>query len=128
ESGGQDRDRRRRLAGVELTCRLGLRERVANPGSGERECLRERADNDDALVEQRRTLAAVLVVRLIHHERSGGWDPAQGPGRVVGSAAEREGGPLVANLCARQPGGYSEEWVGRFVHDGYAVARTCERA
>ncbi len=66
----QRRDRRRRLARVQLGGDVGCGERVADARAREPEELREGAEHDHAVVEQRhRGLAAVLEVRLVDDER-----------------------------------------------------------
>ena len=71
ERRGQRRDRGRRLAGVQLVRRLARGERVADARAGEPEELRERAQDDHAVVEQvERRHAAVLEVRLVDDERA----------------------------------------------------------
>ena len=70
ERGRERRDRRRRLARVQLGGDVARGERVADARAREPEQLRERAQHDDAVVEQRHGgLAAVLEVRLVDDER-----------------------------------------------------------
>ena len=54
ERGRERRDRRRRLAGVQLGGDVGRGERIADPRARERERLRERAQHDHAVVDERR--------------------------------------------------------------------------
>ena len=71
ERRGERRDRGRRLAGVQLVRRLARSERVPDARAGEAEELRERAQDDHAVVEQvERRHAAVLEVRLVDDERA----------------------------------------------------------
>ena len=99
ERRGQRRDRRGRLARVELGRGLGRRERVADPRAGERERLRERAQHDDAVVDQpdRAVGAAVLPVGLVDDERPRARQRIERAGRIVRPAAERQHRIVVAD-------------------------------
>ena len=69
-SAREARHRRRRLAAVQLGGESRDGDRVADARAREPERLRERAQHDDAVVDQRdRRLAGVLEVRLVDDER-----------------------------------------------------------
>ncbi len=114
ERGRERRDRQRRLPPVQLGGRVGVGERVADACAGEPERLRERAEDDHAVVEQvGGGLARVLEVRLVDDERARLGQLAELTGRVVRAAAERHAGIVVADLRARQPDRDAVERVGR---------------
>src|SRR5437762_5726297 len=89
ERHGQRRHRSRPLAPVQVRRELPGRERVAHACAGEAERLRERADDDHAVVDQIDGRdAAVLEVRLVHEQRPRGRELAELAGRIVRPAAD----------------------------------------
>ncbi len=124
ERGGERRDRRGRLAAVQLGGGVDIRERVAHAAAGQSEGLGERAQDDDPLADPRGgRLARVLVVRLVDDQRAGRRELVERAGRIVRPAAERDRRLVVRDLRAGEIRGDAEEGVGRVVGDRHAVAR-----
>ena len=123
----EGRDRRGRLAPVELGGGVRVGERVADAPARQAERLRERAEDDDSLADPPGgRLARVLVVGLVHDQRPGRGEVAERAGRVVRPAAERDRRVVVGDVRAGQVRGDAEERVRRLVGDGHAVARAGE--
>ena len=123
QGGRERRDRERRLPPVELGRGLGVGERVAEPRGGESERLRERPEDDDAVVDQpHRGLARVLEVRLVDDERptagSGSSAPVGLFGRQANVSAARRRRP-------RRPRGPRRR--GRAGTSGRPRSRRCRR-
>ena len=86
--------------------------------------LRERAQDDDAVVEQvERGLSAVLEVGLVDDQRARVGKRPQLAGWIVRAAGEREHRVDVADLRARELRGDPKERIGRRLRDGDRVAR-----
>jgi hypothetical protein len=81
------RDRLRRLAAVELGGRLPVGERISDASAREPERLRERSQDDDAVVDKPGSRdAGVLEVRLVDDERARSGEIAELPGRCSGGS------------------------------------------
>jgi len=123
------RDGLRRLPPVQLRgCRC-VRERVPDTRTGEPERLRERTDDDHAVLDEAdRGLARELVIGLVDDERSGCGQLAELPCRVVGAAAERHDRIQVADLGARQVRRDAIDRIRPLVGDRDDVAGTGKRS
>ena len=105
-------------------------ERVADARAREPERLRERADDDHAVVEQpdRTVVFAELDVRLVDDERTRRRQRVERPGRIVRPAAERQHRIVVPDGRAGETAGDSVERIRRLVRDRHHVAVAGERA
>ena len=117
ERGKRERDRqrrhgRRRLTRAKVRRRIALGEQIADARTGETERLRERADDDHAVVEQRhRRLARVLEVGLVDDERARRRKSLQVAEWIARPTAERQDGVVVADGRPRELRGHAKERI-----------------
>ena len=123
------RDRLRRLAAVELGGGLPVGHGISDASSREPERLRERPEDDDAVVDEPRGGdARVLEVRLVHDERARGRELTELTGRVVRATAERHDRIGGADLGAGELRADSVQRIRRLRCDRDDVSRPGERA
>ena len=115
ERDGERRDGGGRLACAQLRGGVARREQVADARAGERERLREGADDDHAVVDERhRGLARVLEVRLVDDERPRRRAAAaRSPSGLPGRQQNVRTGLVVADRRAGELGRDAEERIRR---------------